>query len=47
MRSKSEEVRLRRWKVKQGISVHLILASIQIFFQSRLLTQIKETILLP
>ena len=50
MRSKSEEVRLGRWKPKPGIYVNLILAGMQIFFQSRLLTEIKQTneiILLP
>ena len=35
MRAKSEEVRLGRWKPKQGIYVNLILAGMQIFFQSR------------
>lgn len=50
MRAKSEEVRLGRWKPKQGIYVNLILAGMQIFCQSRLLTEIKQTneiILLP
>ena len=50
MRAKSEEVRLGRWEPKQGIYVNLILAGMQIFFQSCLLTEIKQTneiILLP